>query len=231
MQYTPGISSIAALLADPGRAAMVWALMDGSARPAGELALLAGLSPSSTSAHLAKLAEGGLLVQQSHGRNRYYKLAGPEVGQLVEALASAALAAQPRKSRPLPVSRGTPLALREARTCYDHLAGELAVGLFERMVGVGWLVQDGKTVTVTGAGAEGLQGLGIDLDSLGKRRRQLACACPDWSERKPHLGGALGAALLERCKQAGWLRPSSSSRALHVSPHGRRAIGAIARNA
>lgn len=228
MQYTPAISSIAALLADPGRAAMVWALMDGSARPAGELALLAGLSPSSTSAHLAKLTEGGLLLPQSHGRNRYYRLAGPEVGQLVEALASAALAAQPRKQRPLPLSRGTPLALREARTCYDHLAGELAVGLFARMAGAGWLEQDGKSVAFTATGAAGLQALGIDLDSLGKRRRQLACACPDWSERKPHLGGAVGAALLDCCKQAGWLRPSTSSRALHVSPQGRRAIGKIA---
>ena len=93
MEYAPSFSSIAALLADAGRASMVWALMGGSARPAGELALLAGLSPSSTSAHLAKLVEGGLLAQQRHGRNRYYRLAGPEVGQLVEALASAALAA------------------------------------------------------------------------------------------------------------------------------------------
>lgn len=228
MQYTPAISSIAALLADPGRAAMVWALMDGSARPAGELALLAGLSPSSTSAHLAKLVEGGLLLQQSHGRNRYYRLAGPEVGQLVEALASTALAAQPRQNRTIPLSRGTPLALREARTCYDHLAGELAVGLFARMSGAGWLAQEGKSVAITEAGAAGLQALGIDLASVGKRRRQLACACPDWSERKPHLGGAVGAALLERCTQAGWLRPSNSSRALHVSPHGRRAISAIA---
>ncbi|WP_037045272.1 helix-turn-helix transcriptional regulator, partial [Pseudomonas sp. BAY1663] len=104
MDYTPGISQIAGLLADPGRATMIWALMDGSARPAGELALLAGLSPSSTSAHLAKLTEGGLLVLESYGRNRYYRLAGPEVGQVVEALASAALAAQPRKPRPLPVA-------------------------------------------------------------------------------------------------------------------------------
>lgn len=228
MDYTPGISQVAGLLADPGRAAMIWALMDGSARPAGELALLAGLSPSSTSGHLAKLTEGGLLVQETHGRNRYYKLAGPEVGQVVEALASAALAAQPRKPRPIPVSRGTPLALREARTCYDHLAGELAVGLFERMAGAGWLVQDGKQVVVTDLGNAGLSALGIDLGSIGRRRRQLACACPDWSERKPHLGGALGAALLDTCKQAGWLRPANGSRALHVSPEGRRAIGRIA---
>ncbi|CAD5106649.1 ArsR/SmtB family transcription factor [Zestomonas carbonaria] len=228
MEYTPGISSTAALLADPGRASMIWALMDGSARPAGELALLAGLSPSSTSAHLAKLVEGGLLVQESHGRNRYYKLAGPEVGQAVEALASAALAAQPRKTRVVPASRGTPLALREARTCYDHLAGALAVGLFERMTAAGWLVHQGKQVQLSEAGAAALGALGIDLEALRKRRRQLACACPDWSERKPHLGGALGAALLETCKQAGWLRPSACSRALHVSPQGRREIGRIA---
>lgn len=228
MEYSPGISSVAALLADPGRAAMVWALMDGSARPAGELALLAGLSPSSASAHLAKLTEGGLLVQQSHGRNRYYALAGPEVGQAVEALAGAALATLPRKNRVVPASRGTPLAMREARTCYDHLAGELAVGVFERMSAAGWLQQDGKRVSITDAGTQGLQALGIDVPAVAQRRRQLACACPDWSERKPHLGGAIGAALLARCKEAGWVRPSNSSRALHVSPEGRQVIGAIA---
>ncbi|MGE8497100.1 MAG: ArsR/SmtB family transcription factor [Pseudomonas sp.] len=228
MEYSPGISSIAALLADPGRAAMVWALMDGSSRPAGELALLAGLSPSSTSAHLAKLTEGGLLVQQSHGRNRFYTLAGPEVGQAVEALAGAALATLPRKNRVVPASRGTPLAMREARTCYDHLAGELAVGVFERMSAAGWLAQDGKLVSITDAGTQGLQALGIDVPAVAQRRRQLACACPDWSERKPHLGGAIGAALLVRCKEAGWVRPSNSSRALHVSPQGRQVIGAIA---
>ncbi|MGQ7960406.1 ArsR/SmtB family transcription factor [Pseudomonas sp. SP16.1] len=228
MEYAPGISSTAALLADPGRVAMLWALMDGSARPAGELALLAGLSPSSTSAHLSKLVEGGLLALQRHGRNRFYRLAGPEVGQLLEALATTSQALQPRRTRTLPASRGTPPALREARTCYDHLAGELAVGLFERMGTAGWLVQQGGQVQLSEVGAAALGALGIDLEALRKRRRQLACACPDWSERKPHLGGALGAALLETCKQAGWLRPSGASRALHVSPQGRRAIGRIA---
>jgi DNA-binding transcriptional ArsR family regulator len=228
MEYAPGFSSIAALLADAGRAAMVWALMDGSARPAGELALLAGLSPSSTSAHLAKLVEGGLLAQQRHGRNRYYRLAGPEVGQLVEALASAALAAQPRQAHALPVSRGTPLAMREARTCYDHLAGELAVGVFARMCAAGWLSEEDGALKLTASGELGLQALGIDLQQVGRQRRQRLCACPDWSERKPHLGGALGAALLSLCEGEGWLRRSQGSRALQVSPQGRRAIMAIA---
>lgn len=228
MEYAPGFSSIAALLADAGRAAMVWALMDGSARPAGELALLAGLSPSSTSAHLAKLVEGGLLAQQRHGRNRYYRLAGPEVGQLVEALASAALAAQPRQVRAVPVSRGTPLAMREARTCYDHLAGELAVGVFARMCAAGWLSEEDGALKLTASGELGLLALGIDLQQVGRQRRQRLCACPDWSERKPHLGGALGAALLSLCEGEGWLRRSKESRALQVSPQGRRAIMAIA---
>ena len=228
MEYAPGFSSIAALLADAGRAAMVWALMDGSARPAGELALLAGLSPSSTSAHLAKLVEGGLLALQRHGRNRYYRLAGPEVGQLVEALASAALAAQPRQARAVPVSRGTPLAMREARTCYDHLAGELAVGVFARMCAADWLSEEGGALKLTASGELGLQALGIDLQQVGRQRRQRLCACPDWSERKPHLGGALGAALLSLCEGEGWLRRSKESRALQVSPQGRRAIMAIA---
>lgn len=228
MEYAPGFSSIAALLADAGRASMVWALMDGSARPAGELALLAGLSPSSTSAHLAKLVEGGLLVQQRHGRNRYYRLAGPEVGQLVEALASAALAAQPRQARAVPVSRGTPQPMREARTCYDHLAGELAVGVFARMRAADWLSEEGGVLKLTASGEQGLQALGVDLQQVNRQRRQRLCACPDWSERKPHLGGALGAALLTLCEGEGWLRRSQSSRALQVSPQGRRAIMAIA---
>lgn len=228
MEYAPGFSSVAALLADAGRASMVWALMDGSARPAGELALLAGLSPSSTSAHLAKLVEGGLLAQQRHGRNRYYRLAGPEVGQLVEALASAALAAQPRQARAVPASRGTPLAMREARTCYDHLAGELAVGVFARMRAADWLSEESGVLKLTASGEEGLQVLGVDLQQVGRQRRQHLCACPDWSERKPHLGGALGAALLTLCEGEGWLRRSKDSRALQVSPQGRRAIMAIA---
>jgi DNA-binding transcriptional ArsR family regulator len=228
MEYAPGFSSIAALLADAGRAAMVWALMDGSARPAGELALLAGLSPSSTSAHLAKLVEGGLLAQQRHGRNRYYRLAGPEVGQLVEALANAALAAQPRQPRAIPISRGTPQAMREARTCYDHLAGELAVGMFERMRAADWLSEEDGVLRLTANGEQGLQALGIDLQQVNRQRRQRLCACPDWSERKPHLGGALGAALLKLCEGEGWLRRSRGSRALQVSPQGRRAIMAIA---
>ncbi|MCO7661853.1 ArsR/SmtB family transcription factor [Pseudomonas aeruginosa] len=230
MQFNPGFSSLAALLADPGRAQMIWALMDGSARPASELALLAllaGVSPSSASGHLGRLVEGGVLSLEARGRNRFYRLAGPEVGQAVEALASASLALQPQR-RSLPPSHGTPSALREARTCYDHLAGELAVGVFARMLDAGWIEQEGRTLRLSATGEAGLARLGIDLAEVRRRRRQFACACPDWSERKPHLGGALGAALLEACLRQGWLRPQDGSRALQVSSKGRAGLRGLA---
>ncbi|MFJ5383240.1 ArsR/SmtB family transcription factor [Cupriavidus sp. CER94] len=228
MEYAPGISQLAGLLADPGRAAMLWALMDGSARPAGELALIAGLSASSTSGHLARLSEGGLLAVESRGRNRYYRLAAPEIGVAIEALATASLVSQPPRMRTVPVSRGTPPALRQARTCYDHLAGELAVGLFERMSQAGWLAVDGTRIDLTGDGSQAMAQLGIDLVATRRKRRQFACTCPDWSERKPHLGGALGAALLETMLEKGWIEPTQASRALRVTPRGHREIGKVA---
>jgi len=202
--------------------------MDGSARPAGELALIAGLSASSTSGHLARLSEGGLLAVESRGRNRYYRLAAPEIGVAIEALATASLVSQPPRMRVVPVSRGTPPALRQARTCYDHLAGELAVGLFERMSQAGWLALDGTRIDLTGDGTQAMAQLGIDLDATRRKRRQFACTCPDWSERKPHLGGALGAALLETMLEKGWIEPTHASRALRVTPRGHREIGKVA---
>ncbi|CAG2140989.1 hypothetical protein LMG19282_01957 [Cupriavidus campinensis] len=228
MEYAPGISQLAGLLADPGRAAMLWALMDGSARPAGELAMIAGLSASSTSGHLARMSEGGLLAVETRGRNRYYRLATPEIGVAIEALASASLASQPPRLRAVPVSRTAPPALRQARTCYDHLAGELAVGLFERMSEAGWLIVSGSTVDLSAPGAEAMGQLGIDLGATRRKRRQFACTCPDWSERKPHLGGALGAALLESLLARGWIERTDTSRALRVTPRGQREIVNVA---
>lgn len=228
MEYAPGISHLAGLLADPGRAAMLWALMDGSARPAGELALIAGLSASSTSGHLNRLSEGGLLAVESRGRNRYYRLSTPEIGVAIEALASASLASQPPRMRAVPVSRAAPPALRQARTCYDHMAGELAVGVFDRMRQSGWIVVDGTAVDLTADGTDAMGGLGIDLGDARRKRRQFACTCPDWSERKPHLGGALGAAMLQRMLAQGWIETTATSRALRVTPRGQRAIAGIA---
>ncbi|VVE69407.1 transcriptional regulator [Pandoraea captiosa] len=227
-QHAPGISSLAALLADPGRMTMLWALMDGSARPAGELALVAGLSPSSASGHLARLVDGGVLAQEARGRHRYFRIATPETAAAIEALASAVLATRELQPRPVPVSRSTPIPLRHARTCYDHLAGEIAVDVFARMLDRRWIRIDGSDVTLTDAGSDGLTALGVDLTSARARRRRFACTCPDWSERKPHLGGALGAALLSTCLDAKWLEPTREARALRVTPLGERKLAGFA---
>lgn len=228
MEYAPSISQLAGLLADPGRAAMLWALMDGSARPAGELGLIAGLSASSTSGHLARLAEGGLLAVETHGRNRYYRLATPEIGVAIEALATASAASRPPRLRSVPPSRGAPAPLRHARTCYDHLAGELAVALFERMTRARWISVHDRAVRLSEHGEHGLAVMGVDLDGARARRRQFACTCPDWSERKPHLGGALGAALLDAMLASRWIERMPASRALRVTPRGQQEIGRLA---
>src|ERR1700743_2062719 len=134
--HFPGLSRIGALLADPGRAAMLWALMDGSGPPAGELTIIAGLSPSAASAHLARLTDGGLLALEVRGRHRYFRIATPKTAPSSEALANVAQVSAPQRAAPRPV-RTVPLDMRYARTCYDHMAGELSVQIFERLVGRG----------------------------------------------------------------------------------------------
>jgi DNA-binding transcriptional ArsR family regulator len=219
--HFPGLSRIGALLADPGRAAMLWALMDGSARPAGELTLIAGLSPSAASAHLARLTEGGLLALEVRGRHRYYRIASADIAASIEALANVAQAAAPQRHTPQP-ARTVPVDMRYARTCYDHMAGELAVRVYERLVGDGLLTPHGDTLDATPAGAERLAGWGIDVARQRAARRRFACTCPDWSERRPHLGGALGAALLDAWSSHGWVERTDRPRVLRVTPAGHR---------
>ncbi|HEY3599806.1 MAG TPA: helix-turn-helix transcriptional regulator [Paraburkholderia sp.] len=219
--HFPGLSRIAALLADPGRAAMLWALMDGSARPAGELTLIAGLSPSAASAHLARLTDGGLLALEVRGRHRYFRIASADIAASIEALANVAQAAAPQRPTPRP-ARTVPVDMRYARTCYDHMAGELAVRVFERLVGGGLLTLQGNSLDATPVGAARLADWGIDIGRQASRRRRFACTCPDWSERRPHLGGALGAALLESWSTHGWVERTNRPRILRVTPAGHR---------
>ncbi len=224
--HFPGLSRIGALLADPGRAAMLWSLMDGSARPAGELTLIAGLSPSAASGHLAKLAEGGLLALEVRGRHRYYRIATPEVATAIEALAHLAQASLP--ARPTPVAaRTVPVEMRYARTCYDHMAGELAVRVFDRLLARGWLVDEGGSVEATAAGAAELARWGIDVGAQRSRKRRFACTCLDWSERRAHLGGALGAALLDHWTQHRWVEHTEKRRVLRITPAGRQQFDAL----
>ncbi|AJY41253.1 helix-turn-helix transcriptional regulator [Burkholderia humptydooensis] len=224
--HFPGLSHLGALLADPGRAAMLWALMDGSARPAGELTMIAGLSPSAASAHLARLADGGLLALDVRGRHRYYRIASPDIAAAIEALANIAQAAAPRRPIPQP-ARIVPPDMRYARTCYDHMAGELAVQVFERLMSRGWLTAADGTLDASAAGAAQFAQWGIDIGGQRAKRRRFACTCPDWSERRPHLGGSLGAALLESFRQRGWIEHAAKPRVLRVTPAGQREFDAL----
>ena len=224
--HFPGLSRLGALLADPGRAAMLWALMDGSARPAGELTMIAGLSPSAASAHLARLTEGGLLALDVRGRHRYYRIATPDIAASIEALANVAEAAAPQRPTPR-AARTVPPDMRHARTCYDHMAGEVAVRVFERLVDGGLLVRDGDRLDTTDAGAARLAEWGIDVAAQRARKRRFACTCLDWSERRPHLGGALGAALFDAWTARGWVERASRPRVLRITPAGQRQFDAF----
>jgi DNA-binding transcriptional ArsR family regulator len=225
--HFPGLSRIGALLADPGRAAMLWSLMDGAARPAGELTLIAGLSPSAASGHLAKLAEAGLLALEVRGRHRYYRIATPEIAAAIEALAHLAQASAPARPAPVVAARTVPVEMRYARTCYDHMAGELAVRVFDHLLARGWLVDEGGSVETTDSGAAELARLGIDVSAQRSRKRRFACTCLDWSERRAHLGGALGAALLEHWTEHRWVEHAEKPRVLRITPAGRERFDAL----
>ncbi|CAB3686819.1 DNA-binding transcriptional ArsR family regulator [Burkholderia sp. OAS925] len=224
--HFPGLSRIGALLADPGRAAMLWALMDGSARPAGELTMIAGLSPSAASAHLARLTDGGLLALEVRGRHRYFRIASADIAASIEALANVAQVSAPQRPAPRPV-RTVPTDMRYARTCYDHMAGELSVRVFERLVGRGLLSLQGTSLEATSDGAARFADWGIDVSAQRSRRRRFACTCPDWSERRPHLGGALGAALLDSWAARGWVERTERPRILRITPAGHRHFDAF----
>jgi DNA-binding transcriptional ArsR family regulator len=231
MEHAPCISQIATLLADPKRSAMMWALMDGSARQTEELALLAGLSPSSASAHLGRLSAGGLLKVESRGRKRFFRLSAPEVGAAIEALASATLASKPqdipdifRRTAPTAKPQALRSSVLRARLCDDHLGGTLAVDLYQRLLDAGWIEQFDQRVTITLKGSTELATRGVYIQALASRHGKAACACPDWSERRPHMGGSLGAALLQLFMQSGWLNLPNDSRALQVTAAGQREI-------
>jgi DNA-binding transcriptional ArsR family regulator len=211
------IASIASLLADDARASMILTLLGGDAIPAGELARRAGVSPSGASAHLKRLREGGLITQQRAGRHRYFRLASPE---LAEALESLVRVAPSRPVSSLRESEGTH-ALKHARTCYDHLAGELGVGVADSLVDRGVLARMDDAFALTDDGTRWFTAIGVDIDALTESRRSFARACIDWSERRPHLAGSLGAALADVFFVRKWIRRLPGGRAVAVTPDGR----------
>lgn len=212
---------VAALLADRARAAMLTALLDGRPLAAGELARTAGVSAPTASAHLGRLLDGGLVTVVRQGRHRYYRLRGSEVAQVIEALSRIS---PPVRVRSLRQSRDA-RRLREARTCYDHLAGQAGVALFAALVDGGLIEAAGPgAYEVTAKGEERLEKLGLDLAGLRRARRRFAWQCLDWTERRPHLNGVLGAALLERMIELGWFERGATRRALAVTGDGYRGL-------
>jgi DNA-binding transcriptional ArsR family regulator len=214
------LAQLAGAIAEPARARMLCSLLDGHARTATELAALAEVGSSTASAHLSRLREDGLLSMVAQGKHRYYRLAGTEVGQALEALLVVAGVAA------TPFTPTTPDRLRHARTCYDHMAGTVAVALHDQLHAQGWLLDTGGAgeYCLSEAGAAGMAALGIDVPQLHKQRRRFACACLDWSERRAHLGGALGAAILQLALRQRWAERELDSRALRLTPAGERRL-------
>ena len=217
MRGEPDLAGLAALIGDPARARILTALMSGTALTATELALEAGVAPSTASAHLAKLTGARIVEMEKQGRHRYFRLADADIAEVLEELTG--LAAQLPRKRPGPADP----ALRHARVCYDHLAGERGVWLLDTLRTRNVLTgRDGCSVSPDGEAF--FTRLGIDLDALSKSRRTLCRPCLDWSERRHHLGGALGAALLDRIFALRWARREPDSRVVVFSKEGERAL-------
>lgn len=215
------VSAIAAAIGEPARARMLFGLMDGQPRTSTELAVIAGVSASTASVHLNRLKAQRLVKVVARGKHRYYSLEGSRVAAALEALS--VLAGRPARAA---VPRH-PSRLTLARTCYDHLAGALGVSLHDRLLALGWLSARSPRVrdyTVGAAGEQGFAALGIDLDETRRLRRRFASACLDWSERRPHLGGALGAALLGAALRRKWVTQDLDSRALTLTKTGHREL-------
>lgn len=216
----PYIAEAAALIGDPARANMLSALMDGRALTATELAHVAGVTPQTASGHLAKLKEANMLAVERQGRHRYFRLAGPEIAQAIEAISVVAQQGAPRHRPTGPRDE----AMRFARTCYDHLAGQVAVAIVERFVDLGYLVEGEDDFDVSDKGIFALKDFGVEVESLRGQRRAFARRCLDWSERRAHIGGALGAAFLARCEAQGWLKTKAGSRSVLVTDAGRKGL-------
>jgi DNA-binding transcriptional ArsR family regulator len=220
-------ATVAALSGDPARAAMLHALMDGQALTASELATVAGITPQTASGHLSRLTATGLLGVEKQGRHRYHRLATPSVARMLESIMQVAAELAPTGRK---LSNGPKdAALRRARTCYDHLAGQLGVSIADGLMRNGYVELAGDAGIVTDAGITRLAAIGMDAGKILERRtkhsgRVLCRSCLDWSERRPHLAGMLGALICEHSLQHGWTRRLPGMRAVQLTPEGARAF-------
>lgn len=220
MKYGPDIAGIASLIGDPARANMLTALMGGNALTASELATEAGVTKQTASAHLAKLQDAAFIAVEKQGRHRYYRLADFEVAQVLESLMGIAAKRRPTRVRTGPKEP----ALRKARVCYDHLAGELGVDLFDELMRRDHLVMKDEEPVLTPSGRSFFDDFGIDFEVMMRRRRPLCLKCLDWSVRRSHLAGSLGAALLSRVYELGWAERTEGTRIVAFSPAGEKAF-------
>ena len=225
MNDNPNIVSIAALIGDDSRAAMLTALLGGEAQTATELAGEAGITKQTASTHLAKLVEGGLVVVQAQGRHRYFQLASTDVSTLLEGLMGVAERTGAKRARRGPRDP----ALRKARVCYDHLAGELAVEVYaslsdRELIRLARSENGRDMLTLTVEGRDLFGDLGIDRGALGRARRPVCRPCLDWSARRHHLAGGLGKALLELCYSKRWAKRIVGTRVVHFTPRGEQAL-------
>jgi DNA-binding transcriptional ArsR family regulator len=220
MDVKQNLAEVAALIGEPTRVLMLWSLLGGQSRPASELAFYANVSAQNASAHLARLVEAGMLAVEARGRHRYYRLAGAEVAHAIEALATLGASA---KEVVDPPPRQTP-DLKYARTCYDHLAGRVAVEICAALKDKGCLRPDGADFEITNKGEKLFRDLGIEIGELRQQRRALARQCQDWSERRPHIAGALGSAMLDWMFQRGWIARVRASRIIRVTAMGREEV-------
>ncbi|MGO3714631.1 ArsR/SmtB family transcription factor [Alcaligenes aquatilis] len=224
------IVQTASLVGDLARASMLNALMDGRALTATELARIASIAPQTASGHLGLLVEAGLIVRESQGRHRYHRLASPAVAHMLESIMSLTTDRDAPLSATVPVTGPRDKALRYARTCYDHLAGQLAVEMTDSLIKSGRIELSSEGGALTDEGDRFLRSLGVDLDAVRHRassrgtRRMFCRPCLDWSERRLHIGGALGAAICQCYLDNGWIRRVAESRAVTVTPHGQQAI-------
>ncbi len=227
MASTALFAEIAALAGDPARAGMLHALMDGRALTATELARVAGVAPQTASGHLARMTAAGLIALQRQGRHRYFRLATPAVARMMESIMEVAADHAPPRRRFAVGPRDA--ALRKARTCYDHLAGELGVALADALVAGGYAELDAEAGIITATGIDFLGSIGIDLEAARARRPRatahiLCRPCLDWSERRPHLAGNVGKALCAHSFAHGWVRRIDGTRAVAITPKGHRAF-------
>ena len=226
MPSTSALAETAALVGDPARANMLTALMDGRALTATELARAASITPQSASSHLARLTAANLLAVERQGRHRYHRLASPAVASMLEGIMALAEIAPTNARLQRPVVTGPrDAAMRNARTCYDHLAGKLAVAIADAMIARGHLELSPDGGAMTPSGAAFLRAIGVDLAAAETRAGKPGCPvfcrpCLDWSERRPHIAGAVGTALCDCCFQQGWVRRVDGTRALTITPKG-----------